>query len=297
MMMTAELLKMVNLLEENSIEYISFKGPTLSQMAYDDITLRQYVDLDILIKEDDFDEVINILMKLNYKNKYDYSKAKEKIKELISDHMFYNLSTGTVIEIHNKLFSSNFPLNIKDSDFINNKISMKINNKNVFSFSKEYLLVYLCLHGSKHLFSRISWILDIHKFIENHDIDWIGVNDLIEKYNIKTFVNTSLFLSLRLFNTKLPDHMKTSYKLKNKKLVQSILFNKKNMEFEDRFSFIHLFMFDTFTQKIQYILYIFKPTFLDYQSLNKETRFNFLYYLYRPYNILSRFLKNQNKSE
>ena len=43
MLMSAELIRIMKLLKENNIEALAFKGPTLSQMAYGDITLRQYV--------------------------------------------------------------------------------------------------------------------------------------------------------------------------------------------------------------------------------------------------------------
>ncbi len=41
MLMSAELIRIMKLLEENGIEALAFKGPTLAQMAYGDITLRQ----------------------------------------------------------------------------------------------------------------------------------------------------------------------------------------------------------------------------------------------------------------
>lgn len=53
MLLTSELIKIMKLLEENDIEAVSFKGPILAQLAYPDITLRQYADLDILIKKED----------------------------------------------------------------------------------------------------------------------------------------------------------------------------------------------------------------------------------------------------
>ena len=61
--MTSELIKVMKLFEENGVEYISFKGPVLSQLAYGDITLRQYVDLDILIKKEDLRKADNLLKK------------------------------------------------------------------------------------------------------------------------------------------------------------------------------------------------------------------------------------------
>jgi len=61
MLMTSELIMLMKLFEENNIEAIAFKGPTLSQMAYGNLTLRQYADLDILIDEKDLQKSINLL--------------------------------------------------------------------------------------------------------------------------------------------------------------------------------------------------------------------------------------------
>ena len=51
MLMSAELIRIMKLLEKNDIKALAFKGPVLSQMVYGDITLRQYVDLDVLIRK------------------------------------------------------------------------------------------------------------------------------------------------------------------------------------------------------------------------------------------------------
>ncbi|RRS30903.1 MAG: hypothetical protein P794_05210 [Epsilonproteobacteria bacterium (ex Lamellibrachia satsuma)] len=62
-LMSAELLKIMQLLEKNSIEALAFKGPTLSQMAYGDITLRQFGDLDILVDEKDAFQAAELMSK------------------------------------------------------------------------------------------------------------------------------------------------------------------------------------------------------------------------------------------
>ncbi|MBD3790221.1 MAG: nucleotidyltransferase family protein, partial [Campylobacterales bacterium] len=48
MLMSAELLRIMKLLEANNIEALAFKGPALAQMAYGNITMRQFGDLDVL---------------------------------------------------------------------------------------------------------------------------------------------------------------------------------------------------------------------------------------------------------
>ena len=56
MRMTAELIRIMRLLEENGIEALAFKGPTLAYSVYGNIVLRQYGDLDILTKKKRFSQ-------------------------------------------------------------------------------------------------------------------------------------------------------------------------------------------------------------------------------------------------
>ena len=73
--------------------------------------------------------------------------------------------------------------------------------------------------------------------------------------------------------------------------IKYILNNNEDFEVTDKFSFVHLLLFDSFKEKFLYAFYIFRPSFLDYQSLDKEYKSELVYYLIRPINILSRLFK------
>ena len=291
MFMTSELLNVLKVFKENHIDCIPFKGPVLTKLAYGDVISRQYVDLDILINMKDFKSVVNLLNKLHYNSKLNYDISIEKIKDVLSDHLFIKKESNINIEIHNKLFSINFPIDIPPTSFFNNQQTININNTDVKTFSNEYLLFYLCLHGCKHLFSRLSWLLDIHKIINSLDIDWKEFIQIVEVHNTKSLVYTSLFLSETLFKTKLPDLIKIKYQKKYQKLITYILTNNEDFEVTDKFSFVHLLLFDSFKEKFLYAFYLFRPSFLDYQSINKEYKSELVYYLIRPINILLRLFK------
>ena len=291
MLMTIELIKVIKILEENNIEAISFKGPVLSQLAYGDVISRQYCDLDILINIKDFELIVTLLNKLDYSSKLNYEISMEKIKNIICDHLFIKKKSNINIEIHNNLFSINFPINIPTSNFFYNQQNVSMNNINIKTFSNEYLLFYLCLHGCKHLFNRLSWLLDIHKIISSLNIDWGKFIKIVESHKTKSLVYTSLFLSEELFQTNLPELIKVKHRKKYQKLIKYILNNNENFEVTDKFSFVHLLLFDNFKEKFLYTFYIFRPSFLDYQSVNKEYKSELVYYLIRPINILSRLFK------
>ena len=121
MLMTNELLNVLKVFEEKNIDCIPFKGPVLSKLIYGDITFRQYGDLDILINTKDFELVISLLTKLEYSSKLNYEISMKKIKDSICDHLFIKKKSSINIEIHNNLFSINFPINIPSRIFFDNQ--------------------------------------------------------------------------------------------------------------------------------------------------------------------------------
>ena len=103
---------------------------------------------------------------------------------------------------------------------------------------------------------------------------------------------SSLFLSNFLFDTNIPKKITEKYNYKYNYIVKTIIKNNRNVD-EDKFTFINLIMFDNLKQKLSYIFYIFKPTYLDYQTLKINYNSDLLYYILRPFNILFRYLKRK----
>ncbi len=93
--MSAELIRIIQLLEKNSIETLAFKGPTLSQMAYRDITLRQYGDLDILVRKKDIYKLDTLLKEHGYQRVLNLSAVQEEIYiQNAQDLGFYHPKSG-----------------------------------------------------------------------------------------------------------------------------------------------------------------------------------------------------------
>ena len=105
MLMSAELIRIMKLLKENKVEALAFKGPTLSQMVYGDITLRQYSDLDILVNEEEITKAGSILAKHGYDPSFPIKILENKTcLSATNDLGFYNQTSGLLIELHWKLF-------------------------------------------------------------------------------------------------------------------------------------------------------------------------------------------------
>jgi hypothetical protein len=66
-----ELVKVNQLLEENGIEVLNWKGPTLAIQAYGDLALRQFRDLDTFVKHEDLEKVKDLHTEYNFANTID----------------------------------------------------------------------------------------------------------------------------------------------------------------------------------------------------------------------------------
>ena len=297
MLMTKELLDVVKLLEENGIDAIAFKGPTLSQLAYGDVVSRQYVDLDILIEEKNLYNAAQILEKNSY-NSLKPIELLQNEKYILSDNDYSFFTPKNIhIELHWKLFREKIAKNIDINEYSSNKLEVQINNESIKTLSLEILLVYLCLHGSKHAWERIEWILDIDKLIssQNNKINWNEVLNLAEKMNCKISLFLGLNLSKIFFNTSLNEPINN---LLNDKLTTNltkdilIFINKKIILDEDyeKYQDINLFqlrLIESKKNKIKHLIFIyFSITKNDYLSFPLPSYLNFLYYFIKPFRVM-----------
>src|SRR5262245_24893314 len=66
LLFTRELLRLIDLFNENSIRIAAFKGPVLTYAMYDDLSLREFSDLDIIVQETDLSKAEDILIARGY---------------------------------------------------------------------------------------------------------------------------------------------------------------------------------------------------------------------------------------
>jgi hypothetical protein len=302
MLLTSELINIMKLLEENNIKAIAFKGPTLSQLAYGDITLRQYVDLDILVDEKDLYDSAMILKSINIEAdlSLDFLKNDTLIK-LGSDFNLFHKYNNIHLELHWNLFRK--LLNEKRKDFVSsNQLSININGKDINTLDYNYLLIYLCVHGSKHLWERIEWIVDLDKLINKGTFDWNFMINTSRELKVYNMFLLGICLTNELFDTNIPLSIKELYVSNQKvnKLKTKILdlIDSKIMHQEEENKYMTLKfkiimqMFDTKRESIKYILsVIFKPTHYDVYFINISKSFSFLYYLVRPIRLIYSYFK------
>ncbi len=291
MLMSAELIRIMKLLQENHIEALAFKGPALSQMAYGDITLRQYVDLDILVDEADAYEA----GKLMHENGHIPSQPLSILSNKTCLHIgkdFSLMSKGGVhTELHWRLFEKNLNISLLSCASEQKCQTVSINGNAVKTLQNELLLVYLCLHGAKHAFERIEWICDIDRLIRSSEVDWNTAVSIAEQAHSKRPFYLGLSLAHTLLHTSLPEnlllsiedetiqilHILTLTQMTNKKIDRSdFKKNKETFKFQSK-------LFDTKRDMLRFRLStFFKISTGDCKTFMLPENLKFLYIILRP---------------
>ncbi len=276
MLMTVELIKIMKLLKENNIEALAFKGPTLSQMAYGNITLRQYSDLDIFVHKKDIYKIYDLL-KDTYIRSLKLTRSQESTWFKYAHDLGLTSPNGTHIEFHWTMLDSDYPVNLEKINFFEHKASVYINNTQVSIISNEIFLVYLCIHGSKHMYERVEWVVDIDKFIRTQSIDWDLVFKLSQDKNYKYFVSLGLYLAKQLFNSPVEINVD-----KNIEIIEKYIYNSwsNTGTFDIRTNLKYMLqLFTSRKDKLKYLHKIYlKPTFNEYWFIDLPKPLYFLYY-------------------
>lgn len=297
LMFFAEMLRLLKIFEENMITLIPYKGPLMAFLAYGDLSLREFSDLDMLIHKEDFPAVKKILLNDDYKPllNLDYSKEVEYLKSQ-REYKFKNIKNGLILEIQWNTVGSSFTFPNEFSyplDQENFKL-ISIYNRNIKIFSSEDLILILSLHVAEHLWERLSWICDIVEFIKRtENINWDQIIKKADFLGIERILYLNLALSQTIFNLELPD--KVQIKIKNdteikdlEKRILKIIFAPETFKFMDkvilRFK-IREYCINGFKDILKILII---PHSDEWVAFEKNYPISLLYILIRPKQIIKR---------
>lgn len=264
----ARLFTIAAIFEEHNIEFLSYKGATLAQLAYNDSSLRQFGDLDILIHKKDFPKVKKFLLENGGKCAWNLSDKQEKaVLKHYYEFPFKFGKNPVLVEIHWAFMESFFGFDYKIEEVFRRSQMVSIHGRSLQTLSNEDLLIVLCVHGSKHFWKRLSWICDVGKLVQTQPIEWNNVIKLAKKSGCSRMLKLGLLLAKDLLEIDLPDEIQAQ--IENDKKIESLADMLKNQLFDDRFSAepvrtdIHLKMRERWRDKFTYSHRLFTTKLFD----------------------------------
>jgi hypothetical protein len=194
--MTGELIILLRIFAEHGVNIIPFKGPTLAALAYGDLGLREFGDLDLLIAKTDFMKAQELLIARGYQPEVTLNAKQAAVfAEACNVMAFWHAEKEISVELHWELSPKYLPFSPDPERLRERMVPSHPGGQAVMTLSLEDLLVYLCAHGAKHVWEKLIWIADVAGLIHRHsNLDWRRVYDLAVEQRCERV----LFLGLRL---------------------------------------------------------------------------------------------------
>jgi len=171
----AELLEVLQVFEKAEIAVLPFKGVVLGASAYGDITARNAGDLDMLIRYRDLLPASRLLKDRGYQIKTDVLEDGSPATEDYFEYHFERPDDGMVLELRWRLELTQ-PRYRHDLglDWVwPRRRTVRLAGADIPSLDAASCLLMLCMHGSKHVWSRLVWICDVAKLLESEPgLDW-----------------------------------------------------------------------------------------------------------------------------
>ena len=164
--LTSGLDHLLRLFSRNGVEALPLKGPVLASSIYGSISLRTSDDIDLLVKVADFARAQSLLIEAGF----------APVDEAGNYHRGF-LGRDMLVELHFAVASPSLPrFDLERAWARSSTINFCGHDTRIFD--KTDLLLYLVLHGVKHHFARLVWLLDVTRALVN--LDDGDVEQLIE---------------------------------------------------------------------------------------------------------------------
>ena len=300
---TSKVIEISHLLDSAGIPVLPIKGPTLAIQAYDDISLRHYVDLDMLVQPRHFDRSVTVLQKAGYAplDKASWLQRKGLFFTRKKDLGLVSEDKQIRIELHWKLSGTHFAMPVEIGELWDRLETVSVAGKDLRALAFNDLFVYLCLHGSRHGWQKLLWICDIHELIRKTEgigsgIDWFEVRQHARAHGCEKALELGILLIYDLFgrNTDYPEIEriladKTYRKIAEHVRSSSFGIAEPSMEIGDWYAY-HLSLKEKMSDRLRmrmvylgwYLKVAVKPNRLDEAVLSLPSAFYPLYYLIRP---------------
>jgi hypothetical protein len=213
-------------LTANEIDVIVMKGARLAESVYPNSILRPYTDIDILIRLNQWDKVVECLGSIGYSGRYlkDGKLRPRLIKEVMYEHELDFYCKGK-INVDAKFDLLELGIAMKTIDDVwDSAINTTVAGVQCKALSPEYELIHLLVHLNRHGFVKLMWCVDIALLVKNTQIDWGEVKRIAIKENIFPSIYFGLYYVREMMGKGLiSDNILQEFK---PNVIQSVIWRK-----------------------------------------------------------------------
>lgn len=197
--------EIVALLDDEQIAVIPIKGPLLARAAYGDLASRRFADLDLVVHRRDLDRARAVLAQRGYQPAIALPHDAEAAL-LGADYHIALVAPehGTAVELHWALIRPGLA-GLRDETWAwTHARDTTALGTPMRTLTTDATFVYLCVHGSKHLWSQLGWLCDVAALArtEERTLSWPAVRQLATAIGATRMVALGCALASELLGAK-----------------------------------------------------------------------------------------------
>jgi Uncharacterised nucleotidyltransferase len=285
LVLTGELTRLVDLFERKGITVLPFKGPALAIAAYDNLALRSFDDLDLLVGRRDLWRARDLLIEAGYKESVPLGDRRGDALLDSYDELVMTGGNGLpMVELHWSFLPPHFSVPLDPAEFLARRATVSLGNRTIPSLCPEDLLLVLTLHGAKHCWSRLGFICDIAWLISEHQLDWKAVLDKAAGMRVVRMLLIAVALAGRIFGTPIPGPLEEPLRADRRaerlasRLARAPFTNPHDETAILPSALLHLRMRESARDRLRYITRLAtRPGIEDWQAVDLPPRWSFLY--------------------
>jgi hypothetical protein len=201
---TVGLLALLDSFESEGIAVVVLKGPALAESLYPDPALRPCSDLDLMVRKQDVPGALRVLTREGYK--MDAHLARIPLQTLLGIHseLVLRQERAAPVDLHWDIGLADGSFRFDPEILWRSLRPLRIGKREVSSLSPESLMLFLCVHGARHLWSRLQWMGDVARLARTQP-DWDVILDLATEAGCGTPLFLGLLLAQELLAAPIPD--------------------------------------------------------------------------------------------
>jgi hypothetical protein len=199
----AELQRLLDDFAAARIEVASYKGPLLALTLYGSVTLREFRDLDFLVRPEDVARAAPVLETHGYRCQSGADLALLGAREIA----FGRRRGRGLVELHTALLPRYFASR-PDRDPWSRLERVRLGARQVQTLTLEDAIVFLCQHGVQHGWERLAWVADVSEAVCGAlPLDWERLRDRAAERGAARALRLGLALAARTLGTAPPVRM------------------------------------------------------------------------------------------
>jgi hypothetical protein len=202
---TAELARIMQHFERRQLRAVPYKGPLLAQLAYRDVGLRSFSDLDFLISPADFDRMKQALAEIGFRPSAHFTPAVERFWLGKGYERSFDSAVGpNLVELQWALLPYFYAVDLHVEDLLARAGRTVVGGCEMPCLSPEDSLLVLCLHAAKHLWTRLIWLADIAETLRSQTVNHSRVFSRARALGIVRILGISFWLAKNVLRAELP---------------------------------------------------------------------------------------------